>query len=136
MILVDTSVIIGYLRGLSTPKIELFDIVLTRDIPFGISAYTFQEVLQGAQTEGEFKQLHTYLSTQTIYHLPADITAFEYAARLYYNLRRQGITPRSSIDLLIATVAVVNHLLLLHDDRDFDAIAAHTPDLQILRSLS
>ncbi|MBS4030643.1 MAG: hypothetical protein KGZ63_04355 [Clostridiales bacterium] len=57
MVLVDTSVLIGFLKGQVDEKTELFKDVLSRDIPFGISSYTYQEVLQGARNETEFNTL-------------------------------------------------------------------------------
>ena len=76
--------------------------------------------------------LKDYLTTQTIYFLPETVETYERAARMFFDLRRQGITPRSTIDVLIALIAVDNRLLLLHNDRDFDAIAEKTAGLNIL----
>jgi predicted nucleic acid-binding protein len=50
---------------------------------------------------------------------------------MYQSCRRAGKTPRSSNDCLIARIAVEHSLLLLHDDRDFETIAAVTPDLRL-----
>jgi predicted nucleic acid-binding protein len=46
MILVDTSVLIEFFKGRHNPKAEFFDEVIARDIPFGISAFSYQEVRQ------------------------------------------------------------------------------------------
>ena len=135
MILVDTSVLIGFLKGHTDYKSQLFEEVLARDIPYGISAYTYQEVLQGARDEKEYTQLRDYLSTQTIYFLPEKAFAYEQAARLYFDLRRQGVTPRGTIDVLIALTAMANHLLLLHNDHDFDVMAEKVDALKICVSL-
>lgn len=135
MVLVDTSVLIDYFKGVRHEKTALFEEILSRDIPFGISAYTYLELLQGARDEKEFHTLKEYLSTQTIYHLPAENTTFEKAARLYFTLRRLGVKPRSTIDVLIALTAIENKLALLHHDRDFDVMAAHLPALRVLDSL-
>ena len=131
MILVDTSVLIGFLKGQNDAKTLLFNEILTRNIPFGISAYTLQEVLQGARNEKDYLKLWEYLSTQIIYFLPGEISTYEKAARLYFDLRRKGFTPRSTIDILIALTALENQLMLLHNDRDFDLIGGppHTRDL-------
>ncbi len=135
MVLVDTSVLIDYLKGRQSPKTEILGAILDRDIPFGISVYTYQEVLQGARDEREYKRLRDYLGSQVLYQLPEGRETCEKAARLFFDLRRQGITVRGSIDVLIALTAMENNLMLLHDDRDFDAIASKT-DLVILNSLS
>jgi len=59
------------------------------------------------------------------------LTIFERAARLYFDLRRKGITPRGTIDIFIALTAIHHNLSLLHDDRDFDAIASYVKELKI-----
>lgn len=135
MILVDTSVLIDYFKGKDSTKKELFDEVMERDIPFGISAYTYQEVLQGARDENEYQALKAYLSTQTIYYLPAELETFEQASRMYFDLRRKGVTVRGLIDVYIALTAVTYNLQLLHSDRDFDAMAEKDKRLRIYSGL-
>ena len=41
------------------------------------------------------------------------------------------MTVRSTIDVLIALTAIEHHAFLLHDDRDFDVIAAAGTGLKI-----
>ena len=135
MVLVDTSVLIGFLKGQTDDRTELFKGILSRDVPFGISAYTYQEVLQGAKNEEEFQTLKDYLSTQHIYYLEPEVATYEKAAKLYFNMRRKGITPRSTIDILIALTAIENNLALLHNDNDFRVMADYIPDLGILSAL-
>jgi predicted nucleic acid-binding protein len=53
------------------------------------------------------------------------------AADIYHACRRGGDTPRSSIDCLIAAIAIRRGVPVLHRDRDFDVIARHTP-LQVV----
>ena len=134
MILVDTTVLINYLKGYENDKTKLFDDVLRKKMAYGISAYTYQELLQGVRDEREYDKLKNYLSTQTVYFLPEEVKTYEAASRLYFELRRQGITPRSTIDILIVLTAIWNDLFLLHDDKDFDIIADKVDDFQILNS--
>ncbi len=135
MVLVDSSVFINYLKGCYNEKTELFQQLVDRDIPYGISVLTYQEILQGARNEREFTVLLEYLDTQAIYSPPSTTEYYEKAARLFFRLRRRGVTVRGQIDMLIAVTAIANDLMLLHDDRDFDAIASKTPELKILVSL-
>lgn len=135
MVLVDTSVLIAFLKGQTSDKVSIFNEILSRDVPFGISSITYQEVLQGARDEAELQTLKEYLSTQKIYFLEQSISTYEEAAILCFKLRRKGITPRSTLDLLIALTAITNNLALLHDDRDFDTMAVHIPELRILNSI-
>lgn len=132
MILVDTSVLIKFFKGDTDHKVELFKDIMARDVPFGISAYTYQEVLQGARNEEEFQTLREYLSTQTIYFLDEEACTYEKAAMMYFNLRRKGVTPHSTLDILIALTAIENNLALLHHDRDFDIMADYIKELRIL----
>jgi len=136
MVLVDTSVLIGYLKGQTDNKTELLKDVLTRELPFGISSYTYQEVLQGARNEKEFETLKEYLSTQKIYFLKQEISTFEKASRMFFDLRRKGSTPRSTIDILIALTAIEYNLILLHNDNDFDFMSKHIPDLEIMTRMA
>lgn len=131
MILVDTSVLIGYLRGHAGPKINLFEQVLERKIPFGISVFTYLEVLQGAKDENEWNVLRDYLGTQQIYYLKQENESYEEAARLFFDLRRKGITVRSTIDLLIMVTALEQSLSLLHDDQDYDQMLCHLTELKV-----
>jgi predicted nucleic acid-binding protein len=128
--LVDTSILINYLKGNDNEKTAVFENALTQKQPYGISPYTYQELLQGAIDDKEYDVLKNYLSSQIIIFLPAGIQTYEEAAELYFKLRRQGVTPGSTIDVLIALTAIKNNIPLLHDDRDFDAIASKIPDLK------
>ena len=123
MILVDTSVLINYFKGINNYKTEKFEEILKNGIIFGINNFIYQEILQGASTEKEFKLLNQYLSSQKFYELNYGTKSYENAAKIYYSCRKKGVTPRSTIDLLIVETAIENNLFLLHDDNDFTEIA-------------
>ena len=123
MILVDSSVLIGFLEGRDGPAVRRFHEVLERDIPFGLSPITVLEVLQGAATKRDFDRLHDYLGTQTIYEPRDRVESYAAAAKIFFDLRRRGMTVGSTVDCLIAQTAIDHGLHLLHDDSDFDRIA-------------
>ena len=127
MILVDTSVLIHFFKGVDSKSSRKFKMVLQRGIPFGINSLIFQEVLQGAGSEKEYLTLKKYLETQQFYHLREPIDSFAKAAKIYLDCRKKGITIRSTIDCLIAQTALENDLLLLHEDSDFDLMAKVIP---------
>ncbi|NJL29095.1 MAG: PIN domain nuclease [Thermoanaerobaculia bacterium] len=131
MFLVDTSIWIGYLRGIKEPPVVAFEQMLEHRYPFGITQAIYQEVLQGAGTDASFDRLAQYLGTQVFYEPRDPIETFTEAARIYYRCRRAGITVRSTIDCLIARIAIENDLLLVHDDRDFPFIASVIPELKL-----
>jgi predicted nucleic acid-binding protein len=127
MILVDTSVLIDFFKGVKTEGSRKFETVLQRGMPFGINSFIFQEVLQGAASEKEFSLLRQYLSTQRFYHLKDPVESFVKAARLYMECRKKGITIRSTIDCLIAETVLEHDLRLLHNDNDFVAMSQVIP---------
>jgi hypothetical protein len=135
MILVDTSVIIDYLKDKPTPKSEMFGKIVANDMDFCISALTYQELLQGAKNEKEFEQLKVFFGTQIILPLPSDVSFFEQCAEIYFTLRRLGKTIRSTIDVIIAAQAIDGNHIILHDDRDFDAITEGFIELRCLDDL-
>lgn len=127
MILVDTSVLIDYFRGVENPPAKKFQRILESNIPFGISHLIYVEILQGSQSEKDFRLLKRYLDTQTYYNLKKGRESYAEAARMYLELRKKGVTVKSTVDCLIARVALENELFLLHNDVDFDRIAEHFP---------
>jgi len=127
MILVDTSVLIDFFKGLKTEGSRKFETVLRQGMPFGINSFILQEVLQGAASEKEFSLLRKYLSTQRFYQLQDPVDSFVNAARLYMECRKKGITIRSTIDCLIAETLLEHDLRLLHNDNDFVAMSQVIP---------
>ena len=123
MILVDTSVLVDFFKGVKNECSDKLDTVLQRGIPFGINPFIFQEVLQGAASEKEYSLLDSYMRTQRFYHLRDSVDSFARAARIYMDCRKKGITVRSTIDCLIVETAIEHDLLLLRNDNDFRAIA-------------
>ncbi len=123
MVLVDTSVIIGYLQGDENDAILRFQYILDNNIPFGINSVIYQEVLQGVKTEKDFDKTKKYLDTQRFYTLKDERESYAFAAKIYFKCRKKGITLGSTIDCLIAQTAIENNLILLHNDSDFDNIS-------------
>ena len=130
MILVDTSVLIGFLRGTENRAVSKFQQVLDGGLPFGITNHIYQEILQGASTQKEFGRLKDYLDTQTFYDLKFGRESHSRAAQLYFECRRNGYTLTSTIDCIIAEVAIEHGLLVLHDDKDYEYIQRVTGKLR------
>jgi len=123
VVLVDTSVIIGYLQGDENDAILRFQYILDNNIPLGINSVIYQEVLQGVKTEKDFDKTKKYLDTQRFYTLKDERESYASAAKIYFKCRKKGITLGSTIDCLIAQTAIENNLILLHNDSDFDNIS-------------
>jgi predicted nucleic acid-binding protein len=131
MILVDSSVLIDYFKGNENKSVEKFINVIDRNIPFGINNYIYQELLQGAASEKDFKTLKDYLITQKFYNLLKEQESYENAARLYFRCRKKGLTIKSTVDFLIAQTAIENNLMLLHNDHDYNAMAKIIRELEL-----
>lgn len=135
MILLDTSVLINYFRNIQNESVSLLDEIIDRKIPFGICDFVYQELLQGTRTEKEFNTLKEYLETIPFYYLNHGKESYEKAALLNFVCRKSGITVRSTIDLLIAQIAIENKLFLLHSEKEFDLIASVVGELKIYRKI-
>jgi len=116
MILVDTSVLIGFFRGDENPSVNGFHELCRQQISFGISSVIYQEVLQGAKDKKEFQLLQSYLVTQRFFNPMDPLESFSEAAEIYFKCRQKGITIRSTNDCLIAQTAMEHKLFLLHND--------------------
>lgn len=127
MVLVDTSVLIDFFKGENNDPCCKFRNVLENHIPFGITSHIFQEVLQGAGSITEYRKLQRYLESQIFFHPKDPVTSYAQAARIYFDCRKKGITIRSTIDCLIAQIALEYDLSILHNDNDFDAMTTAIP---------
>lgn len=127
MILVDTSVLIDFLKGENNDPCYKFRNVLENHIPFGITSQIFQEVLQGARSTTEYSKLQRYLESQIFFHPKDPVASYAQAARIYFTCRKKGVTIRSTIDCLIAQIALEYNLSILHNDNDFDAMTVAIP---------
>ena len=127
MVLVDTSILIDFLRGAENAAVGRFQQILDSNIPFGISPLTYLEVLQGARTDKDYATVKSYLETQRFFGLLDEKESYAAAARIYFDCRRKGITINSTVDCLIAQTAIENDLTLLHNDADFDRMTRVAP---------
>jgi predicted nucleic acid-binding protein len=127
MILIDTSVLIDFFKGIKNRSADKFKSILLQKIPFGINSFIYQEVLQGAKSEEEYKRLKKYLISQRFFHPKDPVDSFTCAARIYFDCRKKGITIRNTIDCIVAQTAIENDLHLLHNDKDFEIMAKVIP---------
>ena len=79
------------------------------------------EVFQGLRRDKGRKELQG-LFRKLVFLEPTGVDDYFQAADLYRSLRRRGITVRSTIDCLIATLADTHGCAVLSTDRDLEAI--------------
>jgi predicted nucleic acid-binding protein len=119
MFLVDTSVWISIFRDRTGLARTSFQTLIGNENIY-LSRFTQMELLQGSRDEREWSFLQTYLLEQD--YIELSDRAWVNAARIYYDLRRQGLAVRSTIDCCIAQIAIDSQLILVHNDRDFATI--------------
>lgn len=118
MTIVDTTVWVDYLNGVSTPQTDWLDRQLTSR-RLGLLDVMLCEILQGLPSEKEAARVLRHLQQFEILDTGGIELAVE-AARNYRRLRASGRTVRKTIDCLIATFCMLEGHTLLHSDRDFD----------------
>jgi len=122
MILVDSSVWIDFFNGVDKPHVDkLYQLLGKENIATGDLIAV--EVLQGIKSEADFQKVKQVMYDISFFSL-CNMELSIIAAENYRVLRRQGITVRKTIDIIIATFCIENNLKLLHNDRDFDPCAA------------
>lgn len=131
MALVDSTVWIDLLRGNDSPAV----LTLRRLLAEGqavTAPVILQEVLQGASSPANLQRLREhFLALPMVEPAPGGVTHAA-AGELYARCRWQGVTPRSPHDCLIAQLAIEHDLSLLHDDRDFVALAGIDGRLRLM----
>lgn len=129
MILVDTSIWIDVFNRKSATSIPIhyYPMLCT-------CGPIVQEVLQGIANSHEHQIVKDGLLSLSVIADPLPMDVFVDASELFASGRKRGLTIRSSVDCLIATIAIRNKLTVLHRDRDFKAIATFT-NLQVVEDL-
>ncbi len=127
MVVVDTSALISLLKGRDTPAARRVENLSWRGDSILFPLIVCQELLQGARDTAEWKLIEEYLSTQEVIEPLHGWDSYRDAARIYFDLRKKGLTVRSSQDCLIAQLAIERGIPLLHEDRGFETIAKVRP---------
>ncbi len=123
MIVVDSSVWIDYFNGRPTSEADALSRLPTTQLVIGDLIMT--EVLQGFASEADFLRCRRKFSPLLEFRPMGGHEIAIAAARNHRALRARGVTPRSTIDTVIATFCIVEDHDLLHCDRDFDPFERH-----------
>lgn len=119
MLLVDTSIWIEVFRRGSR-----FELTSVADVDeWVVCLPVIQEVLQGFRDESAHRVARDALLAMPIVESPLRASVFLEAVELYRAARKAGRTVRSGTDCVIAACAIRHGLEVLHQDRDFDALA-------------
>ena len=127
--LVDTSALVHLLRDRSGLLAAKYDRIVAGQRAV-LARITEFELLNGARDEREWSRLKRMLAEQSI--IETAPAAWGAAGQIVFDLKRRGTTLTSVFDCVIAQTALDYDLALIHDDRDFEAIAKVRP-LRVVR---
>ena len=128
----DTSVWIDLSKNVESKETDLLlEYVAKFPSQIYLTPTIIQEILQGVKTKKDFEYRLNVLSSFNCFE-DDWLTTSVAAAKLYFDLKKKGVTVRKSADCLIAQIAIQHNVLLVHNDRDFEQIAQHSK----LRTLS
>ena len=128
MILVDTSIWIDLLRNGRAGA------AAKRTASHLTCGPVIQEIVQGLPDNAISQEFREAFLTMSRLDDPLPAQAFLEASEIYRAGRRKGYTIRSTVDCLIAAIAIRNAVAVWHKDRDFTAIARFTP-LQVVTQI-
>jgi predicted nucleic acid-binding protein len=118
VILVDSSVWIDHLRNIESEPVRHLRRLITEE-PLLIGDLILCEILQGFNSEAQARLVQRSFGRFEAVAL-SDPGLAAIAAANYRFLRRQGITIRKMIDVVIGTFCIERGHALLHSDRDFE----------------
>jgi len=118
MIVADTSVWIDYVNGVLTTQTDILDRVLEQDRVV-TGDLIIVEFLQGFRHNKQFQIARHLMDSLEYYDFVGKEISIR-AAENFRTLRKQGVTIRKTIDVLIATFCIAHDFELLHNDRDYE----------------
>jgi predicted nucleic acid-binding protein len=125
LIIPDSSVWISYFAGKQGAATDKLEKLIEVEADVCVCGPTVMEVLQGVRFDDQQRKIANIFDN--CQQLDVDQKTFRQAAHIYRTCRAKGFTIRSSIDCLIYATAMQHNAWLLHNDRDFDAIAKFFP---------
>jgi predicted nucleic acid-binding protein len=122
--LVDTSAWLFALRKDANPEVKSRLDTLLRDDVVVITGIIKLELLGGIRTRKEFSRLKSRLDA--LHYVPMEEPLlWDLAYEMAFDLRRKGVTIPYT-DILIASAAIKEDIILLHADIHFDQVARHS----------
>jgi predicted nucleic acid-binding protein len=121
VLVVDSSVWIDFFASRESPARAILRRLLDEgEVRIVVPDLVLFEVLRGFRHERDHREARLLMERLNIEDTGGAALALA-AAQHYRSLRAQGVTVRSSIDVLVATFCIENDYALLHRDRDFQA---------------
>ena len=126
MIVVDSSAWIELLRASGSPVHRTLTRLVSANADLAITEVVMLELLAGARGDREASVVRARFGAFPMLSL-AGLADYERAAALFRACRSAGETIRKVTDCLIAVPAIRADATVLAADRDFEALARHSP---------
>ncbi len=124
VVVVDSSVWIDFFNGRNSASAgELSSLLQAGEIRLVVPDLVLFEVLRGFRLERDHRQARALFRGLDIESAGGEAMAVQ-ASEHYRALRQAGQTPRSAIDVLVASFCIDHDYTLLHADRDFAGFEA------------
>ena len=120
MIVAETSVWVDFFNGARNRESDLLDSMLSSQ-PILMGDLISAELLQGLRYDRDYLLASRELVCLRFANMVGPGIALS-SARNDRTLRKRGIAPSKTIDVLIATFCICNQHKLLQRDKDFDAM--------------
>jgi len=125
VILVDTSVWVEEIRRTGSASHRALLRLLHRRADIAVTEPVVMELLAGARSKREYVATRRRMLGFPMLRV-GGLDTYERAALVWRTCREAGEPVRNTLDCVIAAVAIREGARVLHQDRDFDAIARHT----------
>jgi predicted nucleic acid-binding protein len=124
--MIDTSAWIEFFRATgSAAAVEVRRLLSEEPDQVAMCEPVAMEILSGVSDDSTHTKLERLVNGLPSLNVDSSID-FRTAAQIYRGARRAGRTIRSINDCLIAAVAIRHDVRIVHQDNDFDVIAAMT----------
>jgi len=118
LILVDTSVWVDFLNSARGPAGDELEQLINDNAPLVLTGLVVTEILQGLKRD----VAPTQFLLQWPLIEPDGFATYEMAAAVFRQARDRGVTP-STVDALLAAIALQYNTALFTLDRDFERLA-------------
>jgi len=120
-VLVDTSAWVDFFNGYPSRHAETLAHLIREEVDLVTCGLIVAEVLQGLRKSKSLPKIENHFREMD-WLSPKEPDTYIEAAELFRRLRARGITVRSTIDCVIATLAAQHEALILSKDRDLALI--------------
>lgn len=131
MVIVDSSVWIDFLNGASTPHSAALYALVADGADICLTDVNLMEVLRGIKNDRQHAKVKKDLLSLPVLSATG-VDTFVHASDMYREARKAGITVNSSLDFVIAAIAMEHDATVLHHDADFERLATLIPGLKTI----